>query len=110
MTGNCFYDTRYKDDIGCNYCRAIVPCDWLLAVSSQFHQRLSGVRIIKFPSASVRDKPFNGHIKPQSNRQLYSNTVIGTLAVDEWAVTFGTARRKLWGLRARPVPSSPYQM
>jgi len=24
---------------------------------------------------------------------LYSNTVIGTLAVDRWAVTFGTARR-----------------
>ena len=28
----------------------------------------------------------------QSNEPLYSNTVIGTLAVDEWAVTFGTAR------------------
>ena len=30
---------------------------------------------------------------------LYSNTVIGTLAVDGWAVTFGTARRGLgaWG-------------
>jgi len=29
----------------------------------------------------------------------YSNTVIGTLAVDGWAVTFGTARRGLgaWG-------------
>jgi len=26
---------------------------------------------------------------------LYSNMVIGTLAVDGWAVTFGTARRGL---------------
>jgi len=28
---------------------------------------------------------------------LYSNTVIGTLAVDGWDVTFGTARRALDG-------------
>jgi len=31
-------------------------------------------------------------LKPQSDGPLYSNTVIGTLAVDRWAVTFGTAR------------------
>jgi len=38
-------------------------------------------------------------LKPQSNGPLYSNTVVGTLAVDGWAVTFGTARRALasWG-------------
>jgi len=35
--------------------------------------------------------------------------VIDTLAVDEWAVTFGTARRSLGGLGPRPVPSSLYQ-
>ena len=29
--------------------------------------------------------------KLQTNRQSYSNTVIGTLAVDVWAVAFGTA-------------------
>ena len=29
--------------------------------------------------------------------------MIGTLAVDRWAVTFGTARRCLGGLRLRPV-------
>jgi len=29
--------------------------------------------------------------------------VIGTLAVDGWAVTFGTARRGLGGLLPRPV-------
>jgi len=30
-------------------------------------------------------------LKPQSNGPLvYSNTVMGTLAVDGWAVTFGT--------------------
>jgi len=38
-------------------------------------------------------------LKPQSNGPLYSNTVIGKLAVDGWAVTFGTARRGLGGLR-----------
>ena len=53
-----------------------------------------------------------GTSKPQSNGPLYSNTVIGTLAVDGWAVTFGTARRGLGGLRPGPVTvtSSLYQM
>jgi len=41
---------------------------------------------------------------------LYDDTVIGTRAVDGWAVTFGTARRKLGGAVARPGPSSLYQM
>jgi len=51
-----------------------------------------------------------GTLKPQSNGPLYSGTVIGTLAVDGWAVTFGTARMGLGGLGPRPVPSSLYQM
>ena len=37
-------------------------------------------------------------LKQQSNGQKYRNTVIGTLAVDGWAVTFGTERRRLSGL------------
>jgi len=36
--------------------------------------------------------------------------VIGALAVDGWAVTFGTARRGLGGLGPHPVSSSLYQM
>jgi len=48
-------------------------------------------------------------LKPLCNGPLYSNTVIGTLAVDGWAVTFGTAR-SLGGLRPHPVPSSLCQM
>ena len=32
-----------------------------------------------------------GTLKLHSNGPLYSITVIGTLAVDGWAVTFGTA-------------------
>jgi len=43
-----------------------------------------------------------GTLKQQSNGLLYSNMVISTLAVDGWAVTFGTARRGLGG------PSSLY--
>jgi len=54
--------------------------------------------------------PLIATFKPQSNAPSYSNTVIGTLAVDEWAVTFGTARRGLGGASAQPIPSSPYQM
>jgi len=37
-----------------------------------------------------------GALKPQSSGSLYRNTVIGTLAVDGWVVTFGTARRGLY--------------
>ena len=40
----------------------------------------------------------------------YRNTLIGTLAVDGWPVTFGTARRGLGGAAARPGPSSLYRM
>jgi len=46
-----------------------------------------------------------GTLKPQSNGPLYSNRVIGTLAVEGWAVTFGTARRGLG--RLGPVLAVP---
>jgi len=52
--------------------------------------------------------PLMGTLKPQSNGTLYSSTVIGILAVNGWAVTFGTARRGLGELRPRPGPSSLY--
>jgi len=45
-------------------------------------------------------------LKPQSNGPLYSNNVTGTLAIDGWAVTFGTARRGLGGLQPSPIPSA----
>jgi len=51
-----------------------------------------------------------GTLKPHNNGPLYSYTVFGTLAVDRWAVTFGTVRRGLGGLRPRPVSSSLNQM
>jgi len=50
-----------------------------------------------------------GILTPHSNGPLYSNTMIGTLVVDGWAVTFGTAMTGLGRLGPRPVPSSPYQ-
>ena len=52
--------------------------------------------------------PFIATLKPQGNEPSYCNTVIGTLAVDGWAVIFGTARRGLGGAPARPGPSSLY--
>jgi len=47
-----------------------------------------------------------GTLKWHSNGPLYSNAVIGTLAVDGWAVTFGTARRDLGG-PPRPLLAVP---
>jgi len=43
-------------------------------------------------------------LKQQSKEPSYSNTVIGTLAVDGWTVTLGTARR---GLGRGCSPPSP---
>ena len=49
-----------------------------------------------------------GTLKRLSNGPLYSNTVIGTLAVDGWAVTFSTTRRD-WACcgPAHPLPVVP---
>ena len=41
--------------------------------------------------------PLIATLKPQSNGPSYRKTVIGTLAVDWWVVTFGTAMRELGG-------------
>jgi len=49
-------------------------------------------------------------LKSQSNGPLYNNTVIGTLAADGSAVTFGTARRGLGRLGPSAVPSSLNKM
>ena len=57
----------------------------------------------------IEINPLMGTLKLQTNGPLYSNTVIGRLAVDGWAVTLGTAMRGLRGLGPRPVPSSLYQ-
>ena len=46
--------------------------------------------------------PLIATLKPQSSGPSYSNTVIGTLAVDGWAVTFGTAKRRLGAAQASP--------
>ena len=48
-----------------------------------------------------------GTLKLQSNRPLYSNTVIGTLAVYGWVVTFGTASRGLVQLRPSSLLTVP---
>jgi len=86
-----------------------------LPASHQQGRRHTAVQF--FFDSLVPDKcqAFNhltGRLKPQSNGPLYSNTVIGTLAVDEWAITFGTAKRSLClcGLQPNPVPFSLYQM
>jgi len=48
--------------------------------------------------------PLIATFKSQSNGPSYTNTVIGTLAVDGWAGTFGTARWGLGGAAACPDP------
>ena len=52
--------------------------------------------------------PLISTVKPHSNGLLYSNMVIGTVAVNGWAVTFGTTRTGLSELGLRPCPFSLY--
>jgi len=42
--------------------------------------------------------------QPQRNESLYSSNVIGALAVDGWAVTYGTARRAWAGCGPTQFP------
>jgi len=54
-----------------------------------------------------------GHIKTAEQRIIIQQhrALVGTLAVDGWAFTFGTARRGLGGLGPRQSPPrSLYQM
>jgi len=48
-----------------------------------------------------------GRLKVHSNGPLYRNTVIGTLAIDGWAVMFGTARKGLAPPSCTKCNSSP---
>ena len=43
-------------------------------------------------------------LQAQSNGPLYINTVVATLAVDGWAVTFGTTRRAWAGCSPAQSP------
>jgi len=73
----------------------------------QLFKRLSAKRFVNVVNKfGIAGLTIYGHIKTAEQR----TAVTGTLAVDGWAVTFGTARRGLDGLRPRPVPSSLYQM
>ena len=66
---------------------------------------------LQLGNCNYKDDSYNWHyinrltskLKPHSNGTSYSNTVIGTLAVDGWAVTFGTARKGRRG-SSPPMP------
>jgi len=96
-------EREFKVDLWKNYHNLIQSCH---SLPKFWRQRLHSIAHLKryFLNPSI------GTLKPQSSGSLCSNTVIGTLAVDGWAVTFDTASRGLGGLRPHPVPSSLYQM
>jgi len=60
-------------------------------------------------SVSVRlslqydDVTLYGHIKTAEQRTIIHEYEVGTLAVDGWAVTFGTARRGLGGCQLHVI-------
>jgi len=79
--------------------------DWCIKLATQqFLSRIRTAMAVTRVCFLAQLNPLMGTLKPQSNKLLYRNTMIGTLAFDGWAVTFGTARRGLSVLRPRPVP------
>jgi len=97
------------------YSRWVLQSDAICCHATQYQQHTRHVcqrTTLLYPHHTIDRltgwSPFNP--LTHSNGPLYSNAVTGTLAVDGWAVTFGTARTALGGLRPRPVPSSLYQM
>jgi len=85
-----------------------LPCDVWIGPQTLFENTYD--RLLVISSTLLLLNPLIATLIPQSNGPPYSNTMIGTLAVDWWAVTFGTARRELGRAAARPGPSSLYQM
>jgi len=75
------------------------------AVMLNTHNRLKCKPDYFWQNKTVKVNSLMDTLKPHSNGPLYSNTVIGTLAVDGWAVTFGIASRGLGG--ASWGPPSP---
>jgi len=69
-----------------------------------YHRTVGGMHV------ASKINPLMSTLKLQSNGPLYRNTVIGTLVVDGWAVTFGTERRGLGGLLPCSIPCLLYQM
>jgi len=96
-----WFMTRIREEEDCSH-----VCLYVRLFASNLHHLTAACLINVFYWVN----PLMGTLKLQSNGPLYSNTVIGTLAVDGRAVTFGTVRRGLSGLLPRPVPSSLYQM
>ena len=96
----------------CSGCETVARCN-RDSISGVKSQQTYSVDFVLDRQLFKQRKVFNpliATLKAQSNGPSYSNTVIGTLAVDGWALTFGTARRGLGGAAARPGPSSLYQM
>jgi len=93
--------TQYSTLLSCN----MVPDD--TAICSLLYHR----QTLKHNSKNTKDRaghqgsyPFMGTLKPQSNGPLYSNTVIGILAVDGWDITFGAARTASAGCSPAQYP------
>jgi len=87
------------------------PCTITLSISSTIAECTTSRAYRHFVSFFFRinggQLDAKGNCSPTSNNTKYE---VGTLAVDGCAITFGTARLGLGGLRPRLDPSSLYQM
>ena len=95
---------RDPDDV--SHCRIQSGQNWMAAYLSYILRMKTLFRgwPIMVHDTHTRRKRFKmifnslkGTLKPQSNGALYSNTMTAKLAIDGWAVTFGTEMRGLGG-------------
>jgi len=98
-----------KTNLIVNYLPQSLSQDDMLALFSSV-ATVDSCKLVRDKTTGTTFNPLIATLKPQSNGPSYRNTVIGTLTVDGWTVTFGTASRGLGGAAARLVPYSLYQM
>ena len=94
--------------VECVKCLSSFECN--LGCVAVFRRELFLILICLITLTTLLFNSLMGTLKLQRNGRLYGSMMVGTLAVDVWAVTFGTARRGLGRAPARPVPFPLYQM
>jgi len=74
--------------------------DWITEYIQQYDNAMSKYlsRSDRVENSAAAFSPFNGHIKTAEQRNIIQQYVIGTQAVDWWAVTFGTEKRAGWSV------------
>jgi len=102
------YSVRRRQQAGSHQPNMALSSCWATVHISNWQHKATAMSVDELlkitvePAKAVQMLQLNRSLNPlklHSNGPLYSNIVIGTLAVDGWAVTFDTARRDMGALQ-----------